>query len=111
MVDFMVNLQEVTLYESVVDRQGKSENKRNSTLGSSLTDELGNLVELVTVEPDLIQCLLMLGHMIRVWLELPQQALFFYRQAFDISMSSIRQKNVQSQKERQEDDDFANTFT
>jgi len=75
----MVNLQEATLYESLIDRQGKSENKRISTIGSSLTDELGNLVELVTVEPDLIHCLLMLGHMIRVWLTLPQQALFFYR--------------------------------
>ena len=110
MVDFIVNLQEATLYESLVDRQGKSENKRNSTLGSSLTDELGNLVELVTVEPDLIQCLLMLGHMIRVWLQLPQQALFFYRQAFDVSMTTLRNRNCRRRDERF-DDELGPTYT
>jgi hypothetical protein len=71
LVDFVISQQDNTHYESAFDRQ-KSENKRQSTLGSTKTDELGNLVELVTVEPDLIQCLLKMGHIIRVWLQLPQ---------------------------------------
>lgn len=52
---------------------------------SSSNDELGSLVELLVREFDLVQCLLKVGHIIRVWLQVPAQALPFYQQALDAS--------------------------
>ena len=63
LVDFVHNLQEAALYES---------NRPQSTAGSSLCDELGSLIEIVTNQPDLTNCLLKMAHIIRVLLGLPQ---------------------------------------
>ena len=71
LVEFMVTLQEQALYES----------NKPSSHASSLSDELGSLIELVTSQLqycDLNKCLMNMGHMIRVWLQLPKQALCFY---------------------------------
>lgn len=57
----MVGLQEQALYES----------NKPSSHESSLSDELGSLIELVTSQvtySDLHKCLMNMGHMIRVWL-------------------------------------------
>ena len=57
----MVSVQEHALYES----------NKPSSHGSSLSDELGSLIELVTTQlhhTDLHKCLMNMGHMIRVWL-------------------------------------------
>ena len=51
--------------------------------------QLGNLVELITKEADLTMCLLKLGHIVRVWLQLPQHALFFYKEAKEIGISEM----------------------
>ena len=61
LIDFMVSVQEHALYES----------NRPSSHASSLSDELGSLIELVTTQlhnTDLQKCLMNMGHMIRVWL-------------------------------------------
>ena len=57
----MVSVQEQALYES----------NKPSSHASSLSDELGSLIELVTSQLqycDLHKCLMNMGHMIRVWL-------------------------------------------
>ena len=61
LIDFMVAVQEQALYES----------NKPSSHASSLSDELGSLIELVTSQLqfcDLNKCLMNMGHMIRVWL-------------------------------------------
>ena len=69
----MVAMQEQALYES---------NKPSSN-ASSISDELGSLIELLSAQThyasDLHKCLMNMGHMIRVWLHMPQQALCFYQ--------------------------------
>ena len=65
LIDFMVTLQEQALYES----------NKPSSHGSSLSDELGSLIELLMTQlhhSDLHKCLMNMGHMIRVWLQLPK---------------------------------------
>ena len=84
LIDFMVNLQEAALYES----------NKPSSIGSSFSDELGILVEIVTVEPDLNTSLLKLAYKIRVWLLMPQQALCFYQQALDLGLDALKQKRA-----------------
>ena len=63
LVDFIINLSEAALYES---------NKPQSSTGSSFSDELGSLIEIVTNQPELTDCLLKMAHIIRVLLKLPQ---------------------------------------
>ena len=61
----MVSMQDQALYES----------NKPSSHASSLSDELGSLIELVTTQlyqTDLHKSLINMGHMIRVWLQLPR---------------------------------------
>ena len=53
-------------------------NKQSSIGSTSSNDELGMLIELFTSQFDLQQCLIKLAHIIRVWLGLAEDALFFY---------------------------------
>ena len=61
-IDFVIGVQEHHL-------QGNTDsNGNNSQASSSSNDELGSLVDLLVREFDLVQCLLKVGHIIRVWL-------------------------------------------
>lgn len=71
LVDHLINVQEVSMYES---------NKSNMVTTSS-QEEIGSLVDLFVTEFDIVSCLLKLGHIVRVWLTIPSQALIFYQQA------------------------------
>ena len=93
-VDFMVSMQEQALYES----------NKPSSHASSLSDELGSLIELVTTQvhcADLHKCLMNMGHMIRVWLQLPRQALCFYQQALQNGMNIMHDKSIGCLSENQ----------
>jgi hypothetical protein len=48
---------------------------------TSSQEEIGSLVDLFVTEFDIVSCLLKLGHIVRVWLTIPSQALIFYQQA------------------------------
>ena len=72
-VDFVIGIHE----------QALSENKGSAS--SSSTDEIGSLVDLLAAEFDVVQSLLKLGHIVRVWLQVPQQALIIYQQAFEFA--------------------------
>ena len=48
---------------------------------TSSQEEIGALVDLFVTEFDIVSCLLKLGHIVRVWLTIPSQALIFYQQA------------------------------
>ena len=102
LVDFVVGLQDIALYESGggngssnhtntnnEGRQAQRGPHSNSMVSGSSSDEIGSLVELVTAEQDLQSSLLKLGHLIRVWLALPKQAIFFYQQALNVGLMKL----------------------
>jgi hypothetical protein len=69
-VDLVVSMQEVLL-----------DSKASQSSSKDSLDELGGLLELVAGEFDLVGCQLKLGHIVRVWLQQPKQAVLLYQGA------------------------------
>ena len=57
------------------------ESNKSNMVTTSSQEEIGSLVDLFVTEFDIVSCLLKLGHIVRVWLTIPSQALIFYQQA------------------------------
>jgi hypothetical protein len=82
-VDLVVSMQEVRL-----------DSKASQSSSKDSLDELGCLLELVTGEFDLVSCQLKLGHIVRVWLQQPKQAVLLYQGALETCLQQSRSKQV-----------------
>lgn len=64
-------------------------NKPSSTGSGSMTDELGSLLELALSFGELKQSYLQTAHIVRVWLKMPELAIYFYTESLKLGLTEL----------------------